>query len=300
MGENRHPAPDFPDLLADADEHVRCYVRKAQLECQSQLLKLWSDVQDIGFEVASASSQKVPGQPAWQTAVDEVLFLPFRVQLVLALLTAFVVAFCVGFPFAVLGLVLEMELVQHFLRWCYFRGGRWLHFFRALPADQQPHTFRKLVEERGELARKAAETGKLKATQASASTPLAFAEARKATAAFGPALATPETDTHALVVMAFAALVLLTSRWPQAKWQTFAWHSSDMDMSKTLHSKGQQHQRWKSQMTKTTTPVVELKLRPSRSKADRGSIQRGGWLCQRIHRRPGNPVKWKFGSQIAA
>ena len=34
---------------------------------------------------------------------------------------------------------------------------RWLHFFRALPADQeQPHTFRKLVEERGELARKAA------------------------------------------------------------------------------------------------------------------------------------------------
>ena len=37
----RHPAPDFPDLLADADEHVRCYVRKAQLACQSQLLKLW-------------------------------------------------------------------------------------------------------------------------------------------------------------------------------------------------------------------------------------------------------------------
>ena len=48
--------------------------------------------------------------------IDEILFLPFRVQLVLALLTALVVAFCVGFPFAVLGLVLEMELVQHFLR----------------------------------------------------------------------------------------------------------------------------------------------------------------------------------------
>ena len=52
----------------------------------------------------------------FRQAVDEVLFLPFRVQLVLALLTAFVVAFCVGFPFAVLGLVLEMEFVQHFLR----------------------------------------------------------------------------------------------------------------------------------------------------------------------------------------
>ena len=89
------------------------------------------------------------------------------------------------------------------------------------------------------------------------------------------------------------------------------------ERSKTLHSKGQQHQRWKSladmclhclgflkqsflqiyaerislvvlqvsemleersikmprQMTKTTTPVVELKLRPSRSKADRGRVK---------------------------
>lgn len=48
-------------------------------------------------------------------AVDEVLFGPFRVQLVLAFLTALVVAFCAGLPFAVLGLVLEMDLVQHFL-----------------------------------------------------------------------------------------------------------------------------------------------------------------------------------------
>ena len=34
---------------------------------------------------------------------------------------------------------------------------RWLHLFQALPAARaQPHTFRKLLEERGELARRAA------------------------------------------------------------------------------------------------------------------------------------------------
>eukprot|EP00434_Breviolum_minutum_P014703 symbB.v1.2.012965.t1/scaffold906.1/size153294/10 len=69
-------------------------------------------------------------------------------------------------------MVLEMDLVQHFLLWCYFRGGRWLHLFQALPAaPAQPHTFRKLLEERGELARRAAKTGKLKATQAVPSSP---------------------------------------------------------------------------------------------------------------------------------
>ncbi len=47
---------------------------------------------------------------------------------------------------------------------------------------------------------------------------------------WGPTLTT-ETDTHVLVVIAFAALVLLTSRW-QAwdSWQWQTWHSSDIVM----------------------------------------------------------------------
>ncbi|CAK9013451.1 unnamed protein product [Durusdinium trenchii] len=162
----RHPTPSLPEVLADAEEYVKCYLGAARAACRLHLLKLWSDVQDIGFEVLSASPQGVPGQPTWQWVLDELLFLPFRMQIIFALATALVVAFCAGLPVALLGLLLEMEVVQHFLRWCYFRGGRWLHFFRGLPADpREPHSFRKFVEQRGELARKAAETGHLKATQ---------------------------------------------------------------------------------------------------------------------------------------
>ena len=49
-------------------------------------------------------------------AIDEIFFLPQRVQIVLTFMTVLVVAFCLGLPVAFLGLVLEMELVQHFLR----------------------------------------------------------------------------------------------------------------------------------------------------------------------------------------
>lgn len=50
-------------------------------------------------------------------AVEEVLFLPlFGMQIVLTFVTVLVVALCLGLPFALGALVLEIELVRHFLR----------------------------------------------------------------------------------------------------------------------------------------------------------------------------------------
>ena len=56
-------------------------------------------------------------------------------QIVLTFMTVLVVAVCLGFPVAFLGLVLEMELVQHFLRLLdgMLSGYHWYHSCQYLP-----------------------------------------------------------------------------------------------------------------------------------------------------------------------
>lgn len=65
----RHHAETLPDVLEEADGEVQSYVHKAQSACISKVFKLWSDVEDIGFEVANVSPQKDPGQPGWKSVL---------------------------------------------------------------------------------------------------------------------------------------------------------------------------------------------------------------------------------------
>lgn len=97
-------------MLADIDiacGMLNCYkpnLGSCQLTCD--LLCIWIHIWMRGCMVMSSKPK----------AIDEIFFLPQRVQIVLAFMTVLVVAFCLGLPVAFLGLVLEMELVQHFLR----------------------------------------------------------------------------------------------------------------------------------------------------------------------------------------
>ncbi|CAJ1376515.1 unnamed protein product [Effrenium voratum] len=173
----RQNNPTLIEILAEADQASQSFLATAKSCCLEYLAKIASDVGDIALDMRDAWVQNsAPRSSAsWERVMDNILLTPQLMVNALALLTLLLVAFALGVPVAVLAVLLKLDVVQRFLAWCYLRGGRWLRFFRLLPDDDN---FKRLIERRRQLTRKAAVLGHLKSMQVTDATPLAFTSFR--------------------------------------------------------------------------------------------------------------------------